>query len=102
MRGLRPFAESSTNRLSASVASAVDADLAQCLLARGVGRDGEHPGHHGPLGAAGVDIDDDEGDARVLQFAGGAAPDASETADDVMILELVDHAFGPPFADHVA
>ena len=37
-----------------------------------------------------------------LQFAGGAAADAAESADDVVILEIVDHAFFPPLADRVA
>ena len=38
----------------------------------------------------------------MLQFAGGAAADAAVAADDVVILELVDHAFVPPLADRVA
>ena len=37
-----------------------------------------------------------------LQFAGGAAADAAEAANDVVILQIVDHAFFPPLADGVA
>ena len=37
-----------------------------------------------------------------LQFRGGAASHAPEAADDVVILELVDHAFVPPLADGFA
>jgi len=45
---------------------------------------------------------DDEGDAGVAQFAGGAAADSSKSADDVVILEIVDHAFFPSLANGVA
>ena len=68
----------------------------------GIGGDGEHAGEHGAFGAVGVDIDDDEGDAGVAEFAGGAAADASKSADDVVVLEIVDHAFLPSLADGVA
>ncbi len=36
------------------------------------------------------------------EFVGGAAPDASEAADDVVVLEIFDHAFFPPFSNGVA
>ena len=83
-------------------AGALDADLAQGLVAGGIGGHGQHAGEHGAFGAFGVDIDHDEGHAGVLQFGGGAAAHASVAADDVVILQLVDHAFIPPLADGVA
>ena len=55
-------------------ASALDADLAEGLVAGGIGGDGQHAGEHGAFDALGVDIHDDEGHAGVLQFAAAPRP----------------------------
>jgi hypothetical protein len=83
-------------------AGAVDGDVAQGFVARGISEDGEHAGRHGALDALGLVIDHDEGDAGVLQLGCGPAADASESADDEVILELVDHMFVPPLANGFA
>ena len=57
---------------------------------------------HGALHAVRIDVHDDEGHAGVAEFDGGAAADATESADDVVVFEVVDHAFFPPLANGVA
>src|ERR1039458_846515 len=83
-------------------ARALDAHEAERVVVGGIGGHGQHAGEHGALHAVGVDVDHDEGDAGVREFARGAAADASESVDNVVIFELVDHAFIPPLADGVA
>ncbi len=79
-----------------------DAHLVESFIAGGIGSHGEHTGKYGAFDALGTDVDDDEGDAGMLQFGGGAATDASIAADDEVVLEFFDHAFVPPLPDDVA
>src|ERR1035441_7599561 len=98
MRGLRPLAESSTKRLSASVARAATRPRARSTPTRRSvsswvesAAPASMPARLARSPRSGV---------RVV--ARGAAADASESADNVVIFELVDHAFIPPLADGVA
>jgi len=97
------LAESSTNRLSASVAArAVDAHLAQSLVAGGIGGHRQQARKHGALGAFRAGIHHHEGRARMAQFLSGAAPHAPVAADDEVIFQLLDHAFAPPPVENIA
>ena len=77
-------------------------NLAQSIVAGGIGRDGELSGQNGALGSFGVDIHHHEGRALVRQFRRGAPAHSAIAADNVVIFEFVDHAFVPPLADGVA
>src|SRR5262249_44316769 len=83
-------------------ASPFDADEAKSFVVGGIGGYGEHTGEHGALGTVRIDVHDDEGNTGMTQFASGAAADAAESADDVVVFKIVDHAFFPSFSNGVA
>ena len=69
----------------------------QRLVVGGVGQHAQHAVAHGPLHAILALVHDQERNTSALQLTSRAPAYASETADDDMVLQLVDHFSGPPF-----
>ena len=80
-------------------AGALDSDLAEDLVASGVRSHGQQPIGHGLLGALRADVHHHEWNTGALQFSGRAAAHAAESTNNVVIFQIVDHAFIAPFPD---
>lgn len=70
----------------------------KAFILGGVGGDGEHACLDGIGNTLLTAVDDQEGRVCPLKFIGGVAAYASETADDEVVMQIVDHSFCPVFA----
>ena len=78
-------------------AGALDAGFFEDGVAGGIAWEEEVAAEAAALDGFGVGLDDDEGEVAVGELAGDLLSDATEAAEDVVVLEVLDLTFHAPY-----